>query len=129
MSVASFVSVASVFAYNIIPQFWLPLPPLRPFVSMSGRTQSRSTRLGRLLLPRPDHRCLSDDQCTRPVSVPQVVDCQTQERPSGWALEMESLAGAEVWPARAEMGLQPLAACESVNLLREPDAGDPHVRF
>src|SRR4051812_10927441 len=27
------------------------------------------------------------------------------------------------------MGLQPLAACESVSLLREPDAGDPHVRF
>ena len=44
-------------------------------------------------------------------------------------LVLESLAGEEVWSAPVEMGSLPPAASESVNLLREPDAANPHVRF
>ncbi|MFI5380202.1 MAG: hypothetical protein ACHRHE_12965 [Tepidisphaerales bacterium] len=42
---------------------------------------------------------------------------------------MAHLAGEEVWSAPVEMGSLPPAASESVNLLREPDAANPHVRF
>ena len=44
-------------------------------------------------------------------------------------LALESLAGADLRAASTALGPLPPAACESVNLLREADAGDPHVRF
>jgi hypothetical protein len=45
------------------------------------------------------------------------------------ALVLESLAGGEVWSAPVEVGPLAPAARESVNLLREPDAANPQVRF
>jgi len=44
-------------------------------------------------------------------------------------LVLEPVAGADPWSAPTPLGSFPPAACERVNLLREPDAGDPHVRF
>src|SRR5437762_5407464 len=45
------------------------------------------------------------------------------------ALVLESLAGTDLWSYSVEVGPLPPAARESVNLLREPDAANPHVRF
>jgi len=36
---------------------------------------------------------------------------------------------ANLYMRRFVLGSFPPTACERVNLLREPDAGDPHVRF
>ncbi len=62
-------------------------------------------------------------------AVPQVVGCQAQERPFRVVLVLEPVAGTDVWAAPTPLGPVPPAACERVNLLREPDAGNPHVRF
>ena len=37
--------------------------------------------------------------------------------------------GRRCTPKPRQSGVLPPAVCERVNLLREPDAGDPHVRF
>src|SRR3972149_1080429 len=94
-----------------------------------GRAQPRASRVGRLLLPRSGQRYLPDDQYTRPVPVPHVVGRQAQSPQVRAVLVLESVAGTDLRAASASLGPLPVAACESVNLLREPDAGDPHVRF
>ncbi len=104
----------------------IPPPKLQ---KLQAALHARAAGLGRLLLHRPGQRYLPDDQCTRPVPVPQVVASQAQEAQAGSVLVLESMAGKGLWPAPTEMGPAPPAACERVNLLREPDAGDPQVRF
>ena len=45
-------------------------------------------------------------------------------------IKLQELQAALHAQAKAKrLGLPPPAACESVNLLREPDAANPHVRF
>src|SRR5665213_177617 len=44
-------------------------------------------------------------------------------------LAMESLVGADLWSAPTQVGSKPPSASERMNFLREPDAGNPHVRF
>lgn len=68
-------------------------------------------------------------QFARPVSVPKVVASQAQERQVEPVLVLESVVAKQVWLAATEVGPPPPAECESVNLLREPDAANSHVRF
>ncbi len=93
------------------------------------RTQPRSAGMGRLLLTGTLHQSLPVDQRARCVPVRKVVACQTQRRPSGRPLAMEPLAPAAIRAVGVEVESAPPAASKRMNLLREPDAGNPHVRF
>ena len=64
-----------------------------------------------------------------PVLGPQVVGRQAQDVQVRFVLVLESMAGADLRAAWTAMGSMPSAAYESVNLLRDPDAGKLQVRF
>ena len=76
-----------------------------------------------------DHRVSHWNRALERISVPQAVGCQAQEGPVRAVLVLEPVAGADLRAAPARLGSIPPAACESVNLLREPDARKLQVRF
>src|SRR5690606_34860254 len=94
-----------------------------------GRIEPCSERLGQLFLSRADQRSVSQDQRTCAIPVPSVVERQAQATRQWSTLVLESMARTKVRPGPTQVGSTPPAESERMNLLREPDAGDPHVRF
>ena len=91
--------------------------------------QSGVARVGQLLLLRNLHLGVPPRASARVPSGPSVVTKEVREQGAGMQPISRKLSRTRVWPAEHPETSPSLLVGETMNLVREPDAGNPPVRF
>jgi len=102
---------------------------LAGFEDNGGEAQSDDDRLGQLLLSGASQQGLQCGRYPRPPEAASVVMRQTQRAAAGIQAFSGSVSSLRVWPGPVTTPDREPSVGESVNLFREPDAGNLLVRF